>query len=152
MEDFLSFVTFIFTPRYDKRFRSYAIFNVDEAAENSVLDRKEHPQKSGLLIPISIQSQETFHTNNVANFLVFLTAIYMPSYDQWFKSYELWKLTGLMKFNSGQKGLTWVIRSPDHPQNGNPVNTENQTRKYFVKFPMHPYTTYSVRRTQVMVT
>jgi hypothetical protein len=45
------------------------------AAANSVLDRMVHPQKSELFIPIRMQSQETFHTNIVANFYSFPTAI-----------------------------------------------------------------------------
>jgi hypothetical protein len=32
MEDFLSFLTVIWTPRYDKRFRRYEFSNVDQAA------------------------------------------------------------------------------------------------------------------------
>jgi hypothetical protein len=65
-----------------------AILNVDEAAENSVMDRKEHPQRSKLLIPIRMQSQETFHSNIVANFLNFLMAICMHYSDNHNKNYS----------------------------------------------------------------
>jgi hypothetical protein len=34
------------------------------------------------------KSQETLNTSIVDNVLSFPTDIYMPSYDQWFKSYE----------------------------------------------------------------
>jgi hypothetical protein len=42
-----------------------------QAAENSGLDRIALSEKSELLIPIRMQSQETFHTNIVDNFLSF---------------------------------------------------------------------------------
>jgi hypothetical protein len=75
-------------------------------------------------------------------------AIYTPSYDQRFKSYGFWKLTELLKFDSRQNGVAWVIQSLGHFQNGNTVNTENQSRRYFLKFPTHPYTTYSGKQNQ----
>jgi hypothetical protein len=90
-----------------------------------------------------LESDLELNTKIIEDFLSFSMAIHMPSYNQWFKSYELWKLAGLLKFDSGQKCVTWVIRSLDHLQNGNPVNTENQTRKYFLMFPMQPYMNYS---------
>jgi hypothetical protein len=46
------------------------------AAENSGLDRLALSEKSEFLIPIRMQSQETFHTNIVDNFLSFLTHPY----------------------------------------------------------------------------
>jgi hypothetical protein len=64
------------------------------------------------------------------------------------KSYEFCKLTELLKFDSGQNGVIWVIRSLDHLWNGNHVNTENQTRRYLLKFLMHPYMTYSGKQNQ----
>jgi hypothetical protein len=76
------------------------------------------------------------------------TIIYKPSYDQRFKSYEFLKLTELLEFNTGQKGVTWVIWSLEHLWSGNPVNIENQYRRHFLKFPSHPYTTYSGKQNQ----
>jgi hypothetical protein len=44
--------------------------------------------------------------------------------------------------------VTWVIRSLDHLRNGNPVNIENQTHRYFLMFPTHPYMTYLGKQNQ----
>jgi hypothetical protein len=85
-----------------------------------------------------MKSQETFNSSIVDNILSFPADIYTPSYDQFFKSYRFWKLTELLKFDSGQNGVTWVIQSLDHLRNGNLVNTENQSRRYILKFPVHP--------------
>jgi hypothetical protein len=85
---------------------------------------------------------ETFNDVIVYNVLIFPTDIYTPSYDQRFKSYGFCKFTELLKFDSGQNGVTWVTRSLDHLRNGNRVNTENQSHRYFFMFPTHPYTTY----------
>jgi hypothetical protein len=84
----------------------------------------------------------------VDNILSFPTDIYTLSYDQQFKSYGFWNLTELLKFDSRQNGVTWVIRSLDHLRNGNPINTENQSHMYFFKFPVHPYMTYSGKQNQ----
>jgi hypothetical protein len=94
------------------------------------------------------QSLETHNNKLVANILRFLTVIYTPSYDQWFKSYEFLKLTELLEFDAGQKGVTWVIRSLDHLWSGNPVNIENQYHRHFLKFPLNPYMTYSGKQNQ----
>jgi hypothetical protein len=51
------------------------------AAEISVLDRIEHPEKSELLTPIRMQYQKIFNTNIVANSLCFLTHPYMHQSD-----------------------------------------------------------------------
>jgi hypothetical protein len=69
----------------------------------------EQSEKSELLTENPTQSLETRNNKLVANILRFLTVIYTPSYDQWFKSYEFWKLTELLEFDAGQKGVTWVI-------------------------------------------
>jgi hypothetical protein len=55
---------------------------------NSVLDSIEPPKKSERLAPIRMQSQETFNTNIVANFLIFLTAIYTLYSDKHNNSYS----------------------------------------------------------------
>jgi hypothetical protein len=80
--------------------------------------------------------------------LIFPTVTCTPRYDKQFRSYHFWKWTEQLKFNYGQNGVTWVIRSLDHLRNGNPVNTENQSRRYFLKFPTHTYTTYSGKQNQ----
>jgi hypothetical protein len=67
--------------------------------------------------------------------------IYTSSYNQQFKSYGFWKLTKLLKLDSGQNGVTRAIQSLDHLRNGNPVNTENESCRYFLKFPVHLYMT-----------
>jgi hypothetical protein len=95
-----------------------------------------------------MESPENFTNVIVDNILSFMMDSYMPSYDQQFKSYGFWKLTELLKFDSGQNEVTWVIRSLDHIRNGNPLNTKNQSRMYFFKFLMHPYTTYSGKQNQ----
>jgi hypothetical protein len=95
-----------------------------------------------------MESQETFHNVIVDNVLIFLMDIYTPSYHQRLKSYGFWKLTELLKFDSGQNGVTWVIRSLDHLRNENPVNTENQGRRYFFKVATHPYMTCSGKQNQ----
>jgi hypothetical protein len=87
----------------------------------------------------------------VYNVLIFSTDIYTPSYDQRFNSYGFWMLTELLKFNSGQNRVTWVIQSLDHLRNGNPVNTGNQNHRYFLKFPMHHYMTYSGKQNQCYI-
>jgi hypothetical protein len=79
----------------------------------------------------------------VDNVLIFPMDIYTSSYNQRFKSYRFWKLTELLKLDSGQNGVTRAIRSLDHLRNGNPVNTENESCRYFLKFPAHLYMTYS---------
>jgi hypothetical protein len=50
---------------------------------------------------------ETFNDVIVYNILIFPTDIYTPSYDQRFKSYGFCKFTELLKFDSGQNGVTW---------------------------------------------
>jgi hypothetical protein len=47
-----------------------------------------------------MESPENFTDVDVDNVLSFLTDIYMPSYNQRFKSYGFWKLTELLKFDS----------------------------------------------------
>jgi hypothetical protein len=89
-----------------------------------------------------MESEETFNNSIVVNVLSFLTDMYTPSYDRRFKSYGFWKLTELLKFDSGQNGVTWVIRSLDHLRNGNPVDTKSESHMYSLKFPRHPYMTY----------
>jgi hypothetical protein len=64
-----------------------------------------------------MESQETFNNSIVDNVLRIPKDIYTPSYDQRFKSYGFWKLTELLKFDSGQNGVTWVIQSLDHLRN-----------------------------------
>jgi hypothetical protein len=44
--------------------------------------------------------------------------------------------------------MSWEIWNLDHLRNGNPVSTKNQTRRYFLRFPTHPYTTYSGKQNQ----
>jgi hypothetical protein len=65
-----------------------------------------------------------------------------------------WKWTELLKFDSGQNGVTWVISqvSLDHLRKRNPVNTENQSPRYFLKFPTHPYRLTRVSRTKIIAT
>jgi hypothetical protein len=72
------------------------------------------------------QPQESLKRKLVDNFLRFPMVIYTPSYNQHFKSYKFWKLAELLKFDFGQNGVTWVIRSLDHLRNENSENSENQ--------------------------
>jgi hypothetical protein len=95
-----------------------------------------------------MESQETFNNFISYNILSFPTAIYTPSYDQRFRSYRFWKLTELLKFDSGQNEVTWVIQILGHLQSENLVNIENQTHSYSLKFPTHPYTAYSGKPNQ----
>jgi hypothetical protein len=90
-----------------------------------------------------MEYQENLNNHISGNVLRFPMAIYMPSYDQRFRSYGFWKLTELLKFYAGQNGVTWVIRCLGHLRNGNPVNTENQSHRYFLKFPTQLHMIYS---------
>jgi hypothetical protein len=54
-----------------------------------------------------MEYQETFNNSISGNVICFLIDIYMPSYDQRFMNYRFWKLTELLKFYSGQNGVTW---------------------------------------------
>jgi hypothetical protein len=95
-----------------------------------------------------MESPETFNDFIVDNAFSFPTDIDTLSYNQRFKSYGFWMLSVLLKFDSGQNGVTWVIQSLDHLRNGNLVNTENQSHRYFFMFPTHPYMTYSGKQNQ----
>jgi hypothetical protein len=48
---------------------------------NSFLDRIAHPEIFECLTPIQMQSQETFNTNIIENFLIFPMAIHKPQSD-----------------------------------------------------------------------
>jgi hypothetical protein len=93
-------------------------------------------QKISNLRPLCLESDLELNAKIIEDFLRFLMAIYTPSYDQRFKSYRFLNLTKLLKFDSGHNGVTWVIRSLDHLRNGNLVNTENESCRYLLKFPM----------------
>jgi hypothetical protein len=69
---------------------------------NSALHSIEHPEKYEGLTPITMQSEETFNTNIVDNFLNFPTAICMHYFDKHNKSYSHWKAAIQCRFQ--QKG------------------------------------------------
>jgi hypothetical protein len=52
-------------------------------------DRIEQSEKPGLLTPYPAQSPKTLNIKLISNFLFFPTVIYMPLYDQWFRSYDV---------------------------------------------------------------
>jgi hypothetical protein len=71
--NFLHFPTVIYMTSYDKRSRSYDVLNIDQAAEISVLGRFECSEKSAIVTPKPMHSQEIFHNTIVDNILSFLT-------------------------------------------------------------------------------
>jgi hypothetical protein len=52
-------------------------------------DRIEQSEKPGLLTPYPAQSPKTLNIKLISNFLFFPTVIYMPLYNQWFRSYDV---------------------------------------------------------------
>jgi hypothetical protein len=59
-------------------------------------------QKLSNLKLLYLEYDLELYTKIIEDFLSFPMIIYMPTYDQRFKSYELWKLSGLLNFCSGQ--------------------------------------------------
>jgi hypothetical protein len=81
------FPTIIYTPLYDKRFRSYDSLK-STGLLKFCLDWIDRLEQSELLNPIRTQSRETFNTNIIANLLGFPTFNCMHHFEQHNKSYS----------------------------------------------------------------
>jgi hypothetical protein len=102
-EYFLIFPMIICTSRYNKWFRFYEILNSAGLLEVPCWAKLSNLRNLNFWPPKQMESQETFNNSIVDNVFRFLMDIYMPSYNQRFKSYGFWKLTELLKFDSGQQ-------------------------------------------------
>jgi hypothetical protein len=87
IENFLSFPTTTYTPRYDKRSRSYD-FQTSMRLLYSCAERFEQSAKPELLTPKPIQSQETCNLRIVDNFLSFLMSSHMTYLVKWSQGYQ----------------------------------------------------------------
>ena len=92
IEDFLRFSTIIYMLSYDQQFRSYDLWNLAVDSEIFVLDRFSFLWCSNFNPSFQGGFQEHLNTKIIRNFLRFSTIIYMLSYDQQFRSYDLWNL------------------------------------------------------------
>jgi hypothetical protein len=82
---------------------------------------------------LCLESNLELNTKVIANFLSFPTAIYTPSYNQWFNCYEFWKLTELLKFCSGQNKIPGQIWNLSLLPMGNWKYLEYRDHKAFPK-------------------
>jgi hypothetical protein len=76
-------------------------------------DRVEQSDKPRLLTQNPAQYQKTLNEKLIDNFSCFPTVIYTPSYNQRFQSYDFWKSTRSLKFNSKQIRTFWEFCNPD---------------------------------------
>jgi hypothetical protein len=101
VEGFLRFLKIIYTSAYGQGFGSYGFLKLT-GGWKSALDRIEHPDKSDLLTPIRMHSQETSNTSIIDDVLSFLKHPHMTSLIKLNQSYQ--NLKTARKCGFQQKG------------------------------------------------
>jgi hypothetical protein len=76
VDQFPRFLMGIYTPRYDKRSKSYEFLNISQA------DRLEQPGKTAFLTTEISSFQTTCSSKLIANFLHFPVVTHMPESDK----------------------------------------------------------------------
>jgi hypothetical protein len=91
---------------------------------------------SPILMPLCSESDSELNRKVAENFLNFAMVIFTPWYDQRFRSYDFWKLVGLLKFCSGHNWPLCEIWTfdPNWMPSQEALNTNIVTN--FLSFPM----------------
>jgi hypothetical protein len=112
IDDSFLFPTVICTSWYEKRFRSYSIFERQPGCCVFALTELNN-LRNLLLTQNPAPSLKTLNRKIISNFLYFPTVIYTPSYDQRFGSYDFWNSTRSLKFCSEQIQAFWEFCNHD---------------------------------------
>jgi hypothetical protein len=86
--------------------------------------------KYSILVLMWLEYEQGLITWVIEYFLIFPMVIYTHWYDQWFRSYSIWKLAGLPEFNSGQNRLSreiWTFYSISNAISGSIQNQHHSS-------------------------